>query len=102
MFLLACKGITLEFTLHVLILFILVKVARFVFFIGSKILAVLFTFSLLRMNVPIASFPINLADIMSDDIMSTLSVAIIPAEIEIYGSGLHGSINVASIVDNIF
>ena len=63
---------------------------------GSKILAVLFTFNLLRVNVSIASFPIAFADIMSD---VTLSVAIIPVEIEINGTGLSGSTKVASIVD---
>ena len=51
------------------------------------------------MNVSMASFPIAFADIMSD---VTLSVAIIPVEIEINGSGLSRSMNVASAVDNIF
>ena len=62
-------------------------------------LAVLFTLNLLQMNVSIASFSIAFANIVSD---VPLSVAIIPVEIEINGSGLSGSINVASIVDNIF
>ena len=47
----------------------------------------------------IASFPIAFADIISD---FTLSVAIIPVEIEINSIGLSGSTNVASIADDIF
>ena len=48
-------------------------------------LAVLFTLNLLQMNVSIASFSIAFANIVSD---IPLSVAIIPVEIEINGSGL--------------
>ena len=55
-FLLACRGITFELTLHVLILFTSVNVARFSFFIGPKKYAVLRLINLLLINSFIAFF----------------------------------------------